>query len=167
MEQQLIDRLEQYLSLNYIQVDSPAYYEQIAVDETMRRLKIQARLRLKRTMAITEFGADQGTFFFLMRSYNKKKIPFDVIWAKSKAPKAIIDKLKSDAGFKPPAYILMRILLAMQLTEMDAYNLVSEAEMTIRPYEYLDLIVLFCLRNKIYDAESVNEMLKTKNVALL
>jgi len=167
MEQQIADRLEQYLSLNYIPIDSPAYYEQIAVDETMRRLKIQARLRLKRTMAITEFGADQGTFFFLMRLYNKKKIPFDVIWSKSKAPQTIIDKLKSDAGFKPPAYILMRILLAMQLTEMDAYNLVSEAEMTLRPYEYLDLIVLFCLRNKIYDTETVNEMLKAKNVALL
>jgi len=167
MDSQLLEALQSYLALNYIEIDSPAYYEQINVDETMRRLKIQARLRLKRTMAITEFGADQGTFFFLMRSYNKKKIPFEEIWAKSKAPEAIVKKLKTEAGFKPPAYVLMRILLALRLSEMDAYNLVSEAEMTIRPYEYLDLIVMFCLRRKIYDLESVNECLKTKNVAPL
>jgi hypothetical protein len=167
MEQALITLLDEYLKLNYIPIDSPEYYDQINVDETMRRLKIQARLRLKRTMTINQFGADQGTFFFLMRSYNKKKMPFDQVWQKSKAPAPIIDKLKTEAGFKPPVYTLMRILLAMELSEMDAYNLISEAEMTIRTYEYLDLIVLFCLRHKIYDVTQVNQLLALKQVAPL
>ena len=167
MDNTMLEALEKFLRLNYIPIDSPQYYEQINVDETMRRLKIQARLRLKRTMTINQFGPDQGTFFFLMRAYNKKNIPLDQVWAISKAPAPIIDKLKTEAGFKPPVYILMRILLGLQLAEMDAFNLISEAEMTMRSYEYLDLIVLFCLRHKIYDLSEVNKLLALRQVAPL
>ncbi len=167
MNQELLGQLEHYLSLNYIEIDSPAYYEQINVDETMRRLRIQTRLRQKRTMAITEFGPDQATFGFLVRSYNKKKIPLEQIWVNSKAPAMIIDKLKAEAGFKPPTPVLMRLLLALQISEMDAYNLLSEAEMAFRSYEYLDLIIFFCLRHHIYALEEVNQLLKTKNVPSL
>ncbi len=167
MDQLVRDLLEEFLRLNYIPIDSQAYYDQINLDETMRRLKIQERLRLKRTMSITEFGPDQGTFYFLMRKYNKKKLSFETVWARSKAPEQIITRLKTDAGFKPPTYVLMRLLLALELTEMDAKNLLSEAELTLRPYEYLDLIVQFCLRKKIYDLALINEMLAPHGVAPL
>ena len=167
MDKSLIEELDEYLSLNYIPIDSPEYYDQISVDETMRRLKIQARLRLKRTMTINQFGPDQGTFYFLMRAYNKNKISLEKVWELSKAPAPIIEKLKSEAGFKPPMYIQMRILLALQLSEMDARNLISEAELTFRPYEYLDLIVLFCLRHQIYDIAKVNLLLDRYHIAPL
>lgn len=167
MDQQLIKELDEYLALNFIQMDSSAYYEYLNTEEVMRRLRIQARLRLKRTMAITEFGIDQGTFGFLVRSYNKKRIPLDTIWIKSKAPNSIVDKLKTDAGFKPPVPVLMRVLLALQLSEMDANNMLSEGEMSFRPYEYLDLIIAFALRNRIYELDEVNQLLKYKGVNTL
>jgi hypothetical protein len=167
MDQQLIAQLDEYLSLHYIPIDSPAYYDQLHVDETMRRLKIQARLRLKRTMAVSEFGPDQGTFFFLLRSYNKKKRDLDLVLLKSRADEETLHHLKTESGYKPAPEIVMRVVLAMEFSEMDARNFINEADMNFRPYEYLDLIVLFCLRNRIYDLMPVNELLAYKNVTPL
>ncbi|MFA5235680.1 MAG: hypothetical protein WC399_02365 [Bacilli bacterium] len=167
MDQRLIAELEEYLSLQHILRDSPEYYEQLHVDETMRRLKIQARLRLKRTMAVNEFGPDQGTFFFLLRSYNRKKRNLDAILEKSRPDEETLHHLKTESGYKPAPEVTMRILLAMEFSEMDARNFLNEADMSFRPYEYLDLIVLFCLRKHIYDLNQVNELLALHGVAPL
>ncbi len=167
MDQRLTAELDDYLSLHYILRDSPAYYEQLHVDETMRRLKIQARLRLKRTMAVNEFGPDQGTFYFLLRSYNKKKRHLDEVLKKSRADEETLHHLKTESGYKPIPEVTMRLVLAMEFSEMDAQNFLNEADMTFRPYEYLDLIVLFCLRKRLYDLTQVNELLTLHGVSPL
>lgn len=73
-------------------------------------------------------------------------------------------RVENGDGFMPSISILTRLSLAMKLSYIEYRAFLKKAEYEIPPSNGLMLVMHYCLDNKIYAIDSVNEILKSKDL---
>lgn len=68
-------------------------------------------------------------------------------------------KLRSDKNYKPKKKIVCALALALELDNPTCKKLVKKAGYILTSASKFDLVIRYCIENKIYDLMKVNEML--------
>ncbi len=68
-------------------------------------------------------------------------------------------KLRSDKNYKPKKKIVCALVLALELDNSTCKKLVKKAGYILTSASKFDLVIRYCIENKIYDLMKVNEML--------
>jgi hypothetical protein len=161
----LSEKLLQFIAINYVEKESKEYYDKLNLDESLKRLKIQVRLRQQRTLTIQRFKIGKQPFIELLKKYcHDKKMDHQEIFELAKIDQNMQSEIINSIDYLPPIEIIFKLIIALKLRELEARNLLEECQMYFRMWEYLDVIVLFCLRNRMYEYHIINKLLKKFHV---
>ena len=136
--------------------ESPVYQEEISLPGILKKQldKILARL--------------EDTFSQRVLKIIKKKGFSDVdIYKKANLNRKIFSKLRSDRKYQPSRNTALALIIALELDEYEAGDLLGRAGFALSNGNKEDVIVNFFINNQIYDINLVNEALNYYGLPIL
>lgn len=111
---------------------------------------------------ITKYLNQYQTFSFneLLFSYIDKSGLTDAeVYKKVSIDRKLFSKIRCNENYIPRKENIIKLCLALSLNKEEFSNLLSSAGYTLSTNNKFDLIISFCIENKIYDINIVNEYL--------
>ena len=71
----------------------------------------------------------------------------------------VIFKIRSDSNYHPQKQTILPLLIALQLDLNEAEDLLSRAGFAFSPSDPTDVIYRFCIENKIFNMDVVEELI--------
>lgn len=108
------------------------------------------------------------SFNSLLFSYIDKLGEKDsTIYKKVDIDRKLFSKIRCNDSYIPRKKVIIKLCIALKLDSMDSQLLLNSAGYALSSNNNFDLIISYCIENKIYDYEKVNEYLyKICNTAL-
>ena len=110
--------------------------------------------------AIVDFvGETIGLSFSetLLRMIDLRGMTDVQVYKAAKIDRRVFSKIRSNVDYQPSMKTAVRLCLAMHLRPMEAMALLEKAGLCLSRSKKEDVVVLYCLRNEIYDVDEVNE----------
>lgn len=85
------------------------------------------------------------------------------IYRKAGIDRKLFSKIRSNPNYRPGKNTAIALALALQLNTQDTDSLLSSAGYSLSNSNIFDLVIQFCLENKIHDLFLVNEALDHVN----
>ncbi|PUB11734.1 hypothetical protein [Paenisporosarcina sp. OV554] len=85
------------------------------------------------------------------------------IYKKAGIDRKLFSKIRSNADYRPGKNTTIALALALELNTQDTDALLSSAGYSLSDSNIFDLVIQFCLENKIHDLFLVNEVLEHVN----
>ncbi len=82
------------------------------------------------------------------------------LYANAGISKQAFYKILSDGKYRPSLETMIRLALALKLDTHECKYLLKKASYTLASSSKFSLIVRYCIENKIYDIDKVNEILE-------
>ncbi len=109
---------------------------------------------------IKEKNTGKQTFCQMLFSLIDQKNFKDVdVYKRANLDRKYFSKLRSDQNYKPKKKIVCALALALELDNPTCKKLVKKAGYILTSASKFDLVIRYCIENKIYDLMKVNEML--------
>ena len=109
---------------------------------------------------IKEKNTGKQTFCQMLFSLIDQKNFKDVdVYKRANLDRKYFSKLRSDQNYKPKKKIVCALALALELDNPTCKKLVKKAGYILTSASKFDLVIRYCIENKIYDLKKVNEML--------
>jgi hypothetical protein len=81
------------------------------------------------------------------------------IYKKAGIDRKLFSKIRSNLDYRPSKNTTISLALALQLDKKDTDSLLSSAGYSLSDSNTFDLVIQYCLENRIHDIYSVNEAL--------
>lgn len=109
---------------------------------------------------ITYINLHKGsTFQDLLFSYIDKKNETDSnIYKKANIDRKLFSKIRCNKNYIPRKNIIIKLCLALELTEEETELLLKSAGYSLSMSKQ-DLVISYCIENKIYDSNIINDYL--------
>ncbi len=98
---------------------------------------------------------------------DKKGIGDPDVYKKAKVDKRLFSKIRIDAGRAISRNTAIRLGLALELSQEDFDILLNANHTSLSDNNYFDIAIKWCIKNKIYDIEQVNDILYACDLDLL
>ncbi|UFU00271.1 hypothetical protein KO561_04780 [Radiobacillus kanasensis] len=79
----------------------------------------------------------------------------------------LFSKIRSNRDYKTSKHTAVALAIALQLNRQEFKKLLEAAGFTLSHNDTFDLVIQFCLENKIYDMDDVNQALEHVGVTVL
>ena len=155
----IIIKLTNYLEQNLITSPNLFYKENVHFAESCFNKKSSKNLDnyLEQKLDKNNF---QQTLFKLIDKNNKKD---SEIYNKAYIDRRLFSKIRTDENYHPTKHTIISLGLALELNITDFENLLKSASYSLPKNNYFDLIIRFCIEEKIYDIIEVNYLLDKYN----
>ena len=109
---------------------------------------------------VEERNSGKQTFCEMLFSLIDEKNLTDVeVYKRANLDRRYFSKLRSDIYYKPKKKIVCALALALELDNPTCKKLVKKAGYILTSASKFDLVIRYCIENKIYNLMKVNEML--------
>ena len=95
----------------------------------------------------------------LFKYIDDKKLKDSDVYNKVNLDRRLFSKIRCDEDYNPSKETVLLLALSLELTEDELNELLSTTSYHLSNSSISDLIIKFCIINKIYDIETVNEFL--------
>jgi hypothetical protein len=109
---------------------------------------------------VNQKNSGKQTFCEMLFSLIDEKNLSDVeIYKRANLDRKYFSKLRSNMNYKPKKKIVCALALALELDNATCKKLVKKAGYILTSASKFDLVIRYCIENKIYDLMKVNEIL--------
>ena len=103
---------------------------------------------------------EENTFQTLLFKYiDERGLKDSDVYNKVNIDRRLFSKIRSDVDYHPTKETVIKLGLSLELDENGMEELLSSASYALPKNNVFDLIIRFCLIEKIYDINKVNELL--------
>ncbi len=103
----------------------------------------------------------------LFQYIDERNLKDSDVYNKVNIDRRLFSKIRSDYNYHPSKETVILLGLALELNENDFEKLLNSASYSLPKNNYFDLIIRFCIINKIYKLNDVNELLMDYKCKLL
>ena len=108
---------------------------------------------------INENKEDNKFQKLLFKLIDEKDLKDSDVYNKVNIDRRLFSKIRSDVDYHPTKETVIKLGLSLELDEKGMEELLSSASYALPKNNVFDLIIRFCLIEKIYDINKVNELL--------
>ena len=109
---------------------------------------------------VNQKNSGKQTFCEMLFSLIDEKNLSDVeVYKRANLDRKYFSKLRSNMNYKPKKKIVCALALALELDNATCKKLVKKAGYILTSASKFDLVIRYCIENKIYDLMKVNEIL--------
>ncbi len=95
----------------------------------------------------------------LFKYIDNKKLKDSDVYNKVNLDRRLFSKIRCDEDYNPSKETVLLLALSLELSEGELNELLSTTSYHLSNSSISDLIIKFCILNKIYDIDTVNEFL--------
>ena len=81
------------------------------------------------------------------------------IYKSANIDRRLFSKIRSDSTYRPQKQTILQLLIALHVSLSEAEDLLSRAGFAFSPTNKTDVIFRFCIENKIFDLNVVEELI--------
>lgn len=108
---------------------------------------------------INENKEDNKFQKLLFKLIDERNLKDSDVYNKVNIDRRLFSKIRSDVDYHPTKETVIKLGLSLELDESGMEELLSSASYALPKNNVFDLIIRFCLIEKIYDINKVNELL--------
>jgi hypothetical protein len=151
LSKRFLTQLQNYLD-RHLSTDKISVCEEHAI-----RKSIAYSTELKDEMDNFIKNKKKPSFYSLLSQYIDQKGLNDAeIYKKAGIDRRHFSKIRSNSDYHPGKNTVVALCLALELTRKETDMLLASAGFTLSNSEIFDLIISFCLEQKIYNIDNVN-----------
>ena len=95
----------------------------------------------------------------LLRMIDVRGMTDVAVYKAAKIDRRVFSKIRSNAMYQPSKKTAVRLCLALRCTPSEAMTLLEKAGLCLSRSKKEDMVILYCLRNEIYDVDVVNDVM--------
>lgn len=100
------------------------------------------------------------TFSQVLLSYiDKKEVKDSDVYKKAGIDRRHFSKIRSNLHYRPKKTTVIALALALELDKKETDKLLSSAGYSLSDSDLFDLVIKFCIKNKVYDFYNINQAL--------
>lgn len=103
----------------------------------------------------------------LFKLIDERNLKDSDVYNKVHIDRRLFSKIRNDKKYHPSKDTIILLGLSLELSEYEIIELLDSASYSLPKNNYFDLIIRFCFINKIYNINSVNELLYDYDCKLL
>jgi O-acetyl-ADP-ribose deacetylase (regulator of RNase III) len=103
----------------------------------------------------------------LFRIIDEKGCKDSEVYKKANLDRRLFSKIRSNIEYQPSKPTAIALAIALKLDMDDTLDLIGRAGFTLSPATEFDIIIAYCISNKIYDIYDINEVLFDYKLPLL
>ena len=150
----LMQQSEEYMSLAEVHLEeSTAKYKPEILDDSYDHRLLQEFENHVQTNKMPSFSDT------LLKMIDEKNMKDPDVYRRAGIDRRLFSKIRSDDTYQTSKRTIFSLIIAMKLTEDESISLLEAAGFTFTMSHYFDLIILFFVRNGIYDSGLVNSAL--------
>lgn len=112
-----------------------------------------------------DLQVDKDTFStYLLHLIDERKLKDSDVYNRAGITRQHFSKIRSNHNYSPKKETVFMFIIVLQLREEEARKLLGYAGYTFSMSYFLDLTILFCVKNKIFDPFMINDLLDRVNV---
>jgi hypothetical protein len=156
---QILNKLEEYIQ-DHLYIESISY-------------NVESNLDLEYTLQSENIAIDLEDYIKNHRKPTLNEVLFRLIdkagardvdiYKKAGIDRKLFSKIRSNADYRPGKKTTIALAMALELNTQDTDALLSSAGYSLSDSNIFDLVIQFCLENKIHDLFLVNEALDHVN----
>jgi hypothetical protein len=129
------------------------------IDILSERLEAPHALESK----IFSLDRDEDTFqVMLLNLIDQQKLSDADVYKKANVSRQHFSKIRSDLFYLPKKETVMKFIIALKLNHTDAKNLLNAAGYAFATSFWLDVVILYCIENREFDAIKIDQFLIEK-----
>ena len=189
VSQSVLDDLKWFLDLNYIPVDFEERATGILFDAEEEKLTAPIKsaapedlpMPMGRPYARRSERSDAcGSLFQkikvdvedtfqqeLLRQIDRRGLTDAQVYKKAGLDRKLFSKIRCNRDYKPSRLTALSLALALELNLDETADLLSRAGLALSPSSLSDMIIKYCIVNRIYDLYEVNSLLYEYDQQLL
>ncbi len=112
---------------------------------------------------IDEHHKDETFVQMMLRLIDEKRLTDKEIYQKAFLDRKFFSKMRCDIHYKPKKKNVCALALALELDQPTSKTFIKKAGYILSSSNTFDLVIRYCINNKIYDLIIVNELLYDQN----
>ncbi len=163
MEKEMWQKLEEYLHANYVESPVVSSQQSVKCDESSDKPTESVFLQqsdiyeqLERNLPPLE-DTFRDQLLKLIRASGKTEAE---VYNKAHIDRRLFSKIRTNKDYTPSKATILALILALDLEEKEAKDLLERAGYSFSKAQKGDIIILFFIRNRVYDIYVINDALE-------
>lgn len=158
ISQKRFDDIKEYIDNKYVEEHNANQVEEIVfqrTDKSINKRNMQPKLTIEQLLD----RQDETFTEMVLRIMEEKKLKPAEVYNAANLDRKAFSKIKTNINFHPNKLTAISIAVGLKLTVSEAQRLLGTAGYSLSRSDKFDLIIMYCLDNKIYKYMEINFML--------